>query len=77
MIKSNEIARKAVTTKYLHFSHPRLFSRVVNAQRVNPNPLQAHPQLARATPLKPWRAGNVRYRLKVWKRNERGSGYFV
>lgn len=23
------------------------------------------------------RAGNVRYRLKVWKKNERGSGYFI
>lgn len=23
------------------------------------------------------RAGNVRYRLKVWKKNERESGYFI
>jgi len=31
----------------------------------------------RRLPIRSLKAGNVRYRLKVWKKNERGSGYFI
>lgn len=46
-------------------------------------PFQSRPTLlargsnAPLPPPPPLGAGNVRYRLKVWKKNEGGSGYFV